>query len=71
MSADDKVVSFSDKKDQRRGQRLWDRAISQRQEAKLSLARTLLMTRSYKQTEGLPPSLRRAKAFEQSAPNGP
>lgn len=71
MSEQAKVVSLAKKDGQTRGQRLWDRAISQRQEAKLSLARALLLTRSYKETEGMPPAIRRAMAFKNIVTNIP
>ena len=47
-----------------RGQKLWKRMLEYRQRAKLSLARAKLLTASYKETEGLPSPIRRAKAFE-------
>jgi pyruvate formate-lyase/glycerol dehydratase family glycyl radical enzyme len=47
-----------------RGQRIWRRVRDKRYTAKLSLARARLITASYKETEGLPVPIRRAKAFE-------
>ncbi len=58
------VLSFPSEKTRSRGNRLWERALKQRKQAKLSLARALLVTASYKQTEGLPTPMRRARAFE-------
>ena len=46
-----------------RGQRLWRRLLERRQEP-LSLERARLVTSSYKETDGLPIPIRRAKAFE-------
>jgi pyruvate formate-lyase/glycerol dehydratase family glycyl radical enzyme len=47
-----------------RGQRVWSRLHDKRYTAKLSLARARLITASYKETEGLPIPIRRAKGFE-------
>jgi pyruvate formate-lyase/glycerol dehydratase family glycyl radical enzyme len=47
-----------------RGQRIWNRVRDNRHTAKLSLERARLITASYKETEGLPVPIRRAKAFE-------
>jgi len=47
-----------------RGQRIWNRLRDRRDEGMLSLARAKSLTASYKETEGLPTSIRRAKAFE-------
>ena len=46
-----------------RGQRLWRKACEPRA-VKFSLERAKLVTASYKETEGLPVPIRRAKAFE-------
>jgi formate C-acetyltransferase len=46
-----------------RGQRLW-RVLRERREEPLSLERAKLVTTSYKETEGLPVPIRRARAFE-------
>lgn len=54
----------ADEHDLTRGQRLWERILGYRQTAKLSLSRAKLLTASYKETEGQPPPIRRAKAFE-------
>lgn len=64
MPVNNKVVSFPAVKTKTRGNRLWERALKQRKQAKLSLARALLVTASYKETEGLSTPIRRAKAFE-------
>lgn len=58
------VLTFPAEKTGTRGNRLWERALKQREQAKLSLARALLVTASYKETEGLAIPVRRAKAFE-------
>lgn len=47
-----------------RGQRIWQRMRDLRDVGKLSLERARLLTASYKETEGLPVPIRRAKAFE-------
>ena len=47
-----------------RGQRLWNRMRDELDKGKLSLARARLLTASYKETEGLPIVIGRAKAFE-------
>jgi len=47
-----------------RGQRLWNRLVVLRRTAPISLERAKLQTASYKETEGLPPALRRARIFE-------
>ncbi|MBI2907619.1 MAG: hypothetical protein HYX92_08200 [Chloroflexi bacterium] len=46
-----------------RGQRLWRTMVEQRRVARLSLHRARLLTESYKETEGQPMVIRRAKAF--------
>ena len=50
-----------------RGQKLWERMLEYRQAAKLSLTRAKLAMASYKETEGLTPALKRARAFEKIA----
>ena len=47
-----------------RGRRLRERALENRKDAKLSLARALLVLESYRETEGLPAPIRRARALE-------
>jgi formate C-acetyltransferase len=47
-----------------RGQGIWQAMRDIRDTAKLSLERARLITASYKETEGLPMPIRRAKAFE-------
>ncbi|MFC2007225.1 glycyl radical protein [Chloroflexota bacterium] len=47
-----------------RGQRLWARQRDELDKGELSLERARLLTASYKETEGLPVTIRRAKAFE-------
>jgi pyruvate formate-lyase/glycerol dehydratase family glycyl radical enzyme len=47
-----------------RGERLWKRALENRDKAKLSLARALLLLESYRETEGFPAPIRRARALE-------
>lgn len=60
----DNIATVPDKQTESRGERLWKRMLDYRQNAKLSLARAKLLTASYKETEGLPSPIRRAKAFE-------
>lgn len=57
------TISASEMMSQGRGQRIWDRLRDQRDVGQLSLARARLLTASYKETEGLPVPIRRAKAF--------
>jgi len=47
-----------------RGQKLWRIMRDKRDEGKLSLERARLLTASYKETDGLPAPIRRARAFE-------
>jgi pyruvate formate-lyase/glycerol dehydratase family glycyl radical enzyme len=47
-----------------RGQRIWNKLRDKRDAGMLSLARARIVTASYKETEGLPVPIRRAKAFE-------
>jgi pyruvate formate-lyase/glycerol dehydratase family glycyl radical enzyme len=47
----------------RRAQRVWDRLRDKRDAGMLSLSRARLLTASYRETEGLPTPIRRAKAF--------
>ena len=47
-----------------RGQRLWSALRERRDTEPVSLERAKLVTASYKETEGLPVPIRRAKAFE-------
>lgn len=47
-----------------RGQKLWDHLLEKRKESRFSLWRARLLTVSWKETEGLPQPIRRAKAFE-------
>lgn len=47
-----------------RGQKLWARLRDQRDKGFASLERARLLTASFKETEGLPVPIRRAKAFE-------
>jgi pyruvate formate-lyase/glycerol dehydratase family glycyl radical enzyme len=54
-----------------RGQRLWERMLACRQDSRLSLARAKLVLSSYRETEGFPPPLRRAKALEAIAAGMP
>lgn len=58
-----KINQDPEKKIATRGQRLWAQMLEYRHSSKLSLARAKLLTASYKETEGYPPPLRRAKAF--------
>jgi len=46
-----------------RSQRIWEKAIGER-DTTISLARAKLLTESWKETEGLPQPIRRAKAFD-------
>ena len=64
MATKAKVMPFPGTPIKSRGKRLWERALQQRKEAKLSLARALALVDSYQETEGLPIPIRRAKAFE-------
>ena len=63
MSAE-KVMSLDGNSPESRGKRLWERALENRKHAKLSLARALLVMESYRETEGLPSPIRRARALE-------
>ncbi|OHE22830.1 MAG: hypothetical protein A2X92_04040 [Syntrophus sp. GWC2_56_31] len=63
MSAE-KVISLAGDSPESRGKRLWERALEERKHAKLSLARALLVLESYRETEGLPAPIRRARALE-------
>jgi pyruvate-formate lyase len=47
-----------------RGQRLWAMLRDKRDTEPVSMERAKLLTASYKETEGLPVPIRRAKAFE-------
>ncbi len=47
-----------------RGQSLWNRLVRIRRTAPVSMERAKLLTASWKETEGLPAAIRRAKAFE-------
>ena len=47
-----------------RGQKLMQAAREMRDQGRLSLWRARLITASYKETDGLPMPIRRAKAFE-------
>ncbi len=57
-------IEESEQTELTRGQRLWNRMRDELDKGKLSLARARLLTASYKETEGLPIAIRRAKAFE-------
>ena len=58
------VTNLNETQAESRGEKLWKRMLDYRRDARLSLARALLVTESYKETEGLPSPIRRAKAFE-------
>lgn len=47
-----------------RAQRIWNRVFAERSKPGVSLERAKLLTASWKQTDGLPTPIRRAKAFE-------
>ncbi|MFC2022401.1 pyruvate formate lyase family protein, partial [Chloroflexota bacterium] len=64
MSGKISVTTVPGKRVESRGEILWKRMLDYRQNARLSLARAKLLTASYKETEGLPSPIRRAKAFE-------
>lgn len=64
MPVHKKVTPFPAARTRSRGNRLWERALKQRKQARLSLARALLVTASYQETEGQPTPIRRARAFE-------
>lgn len=66
MSAE-KVISPGGKAFDSRGKILWERALENRKNAKLSLERALLVMDSYQETEGFPPPIRRARALEKIA----
>ncbi len=55
---------LSDGKDLTRGQRLWLRLVDRRRTEPISLERAKLLTASWRETEGLPVPIRRARAFE-------
>jgi pyruvate formate-lyase/glycerol dehydratase family glycyl radical enzyme len=63
MSAE-KVISSAGDSPGSRGKRLWERALENRKNAKLSLARALMVMDSYRETEGFPAPIRRARALE-------
>lgn len=63
MDAKNTMV-VSEESELTRGQRIWQTMRDARDTAKLSLERARLITASYKETEGLPASIKRAKAFE-------
>ena len=62
--ASPKVTPLAEYAGKSRGERLWKQALKHREGAKLSLARALLLLESYRQTEGLPTPIRRARALE-------
>jgi len=64
LSKDIRKSEQSDESNLTRGQRIWNRLLALRSSGKLSLERARLLTASYKETEGLPTPIRRAKAFE-------
>ncbi|UCH09010.1 MAG: hypothetical protein JSV55_13755, partial [Deltaproteobacteria bacterium] len=51
------------KQNSARAQRIWNSLREKRDAGMLSLARARLLTASYRETEGLPMPIRRAKAF--------
>ncbi len=59
-----KVTPLAEYARKSRGERLWKQALKNRDRAKLSLARALLLLESYRETEGLPTPIRRARALE-------
>ena len=59
-----KVIPMTGKSRNSRGQRLWARALEDRKETRLSLARALSLLESYGETEGFPAPIRRARALE-------
>ena len=59
-----KVTPLAEYARKSRGERLWKQALKNRDQAKLSLARALLLLESYRETEGLPAPIRRARALE-------
>ena len=63
MSTKVELTKVSEEEKLTRGQRLWRKACETRP-VKFSLERVKLLTASYKETEGLPTPIRRAKAFE-------
>jgi len=71
MNRIEKEAIPSEKRAGTRGQKLWERMLEYRQQARLSLSRAKLVTASYKETEGHTPPLRRAKACEKIVTNIP
>ena len=59
-----KVTPLAEYARKSRGERLWKQALKNRDQAKLSLARALLLLESYRETEGFPAPIRRARALE-------
>ena len=57
-------VNIGEDKELTRGQRLWLELVQRRRTEPISLERAKLVTASWKETEGLPIPIRRAKAFE-------
>ena len=57
-------VSTGEGKELTRGQRLWLELVHRRRTEPISLERAKLLTASWKETEGLPVPIRRARAFE-------
>lgn len=53
-----------DGKELTRGQKLWLKLVEIRRKAPISLERARLLTASWKETEGIPVTVRRARAFE-------
>jgi pyruvate formate-lyase/glycerol dehydratase family glycyl radical enzyme len=59
-----KSNAVSAQPDMTRGQKLWQRIRDRRDKEPASMERARLLTASFKETEGLPTPIRRAKAFE-------
>ena len=59
-----RVKDAVEEQEMTRGQKLWDTLRERRDKEPVSLERAGLLTESYKETEGLPIPIRRAKAFE-------
>ena len=59
-------VNIGEDKELTRGQRLWLELVQRRRTEPVSLERAKLLTASWKETEGLPIPIRRAKAFEKA-----
>ena len=62
---------MEEKKQLTRGQKLWETLRDRRDKEPISFERAWLVTKSYKETEGLPLYIRRAKAYDEVMKNIP